>query len=76
MTTDRCSACQRHLGIARLSSQPEIARHNIECAATGERSYPGHTPYASLEQARIDRERALVERIAGMPARGLPVSRT
>ncbi|MFI5229940.1 MAG: hypothetical protein ACHQWU_12785 [Gemmatimonadales bacterium] len=63
-----CSAC------GALATTAAVARHNLECAETGERSYCGHAPHHSLEQTRLDRERALVARIESLAERGFLVA--
>lgn len=42
-----CSACHVH-----IDHTSDVARHNLECAATGERSYPGHHYYQAVPTLR------------------------
>jgi len=42
---DHCTGCR-----APVSSSDAIARHNQECAETGERSYQGHSSYQTPAQ--------------------------
>jgi len=53
---DHCSACR-----VQIDHPADVARHNIECAATGERSYPGHRYYQAIPTLRetlsVDAER-------------------
>lgn len=74
MSRTYCSSCFRHFRLKNLTSTAAIARHNIECAETGERSYVGHAPYRSLEQEQANRDIALLLRIDRMRARGLAVA--
>jgi len=45
LTDAYCSGCR-----APVSSSDAIARHNQECAETGERSYQGHSSYQTPAQ--------------------------
>lgn len=73
-TVRPCSSCAAHFRIASLDRSADIARHNVECAASGERSYVGYAPYRTLEQSQIARDMSLSKRLEKLRAMGFMIA--